>query len=389
MNEQIESFLQKSIFPELERGRPNFDKPHTTGVVHHIKEIIKQNPERNLDEDVLIISAYAHDWGYSNLFNDGRPIDLDRVKEEKPLHAKLSAEKVTKLLDNPIFEYLSPERKARIAHLVAMHDRLDELKDTDELILMEADTLGGLDVTFITPTFDKDSNERIMNGFRKRRQPLLITDYAKTMFEKVFQSRVDFYTKDFNQIQYQNNFQTYVEHNKSFEVGGGSPEDRANLILKYLPKGRTIFEIGSGVGADALALKDAGYEVIASDFVQKFIDELKSRQLNAIYFDAKKDDIPEGVDCVYANAVFVHLSPEEVFSFLTRARNKLQNERLIFISIIKGKGYERSARAKGFERDFYYYQLDSMNKLLTEVGYKVIFSNDSDPKWLQIIGKVV
>lgn len=193
MNDGIENFLQEQIFPELENGRPDFDKPHTQGVVHYIKEIIKRNPQLNLDEDVLIISAYAHDWGYAGLFQDGRAINLDRVKEEKPLHAKMSAEYITKLLTNPIFDYLSEERKMRIAHLVAMHDRLEELNDTDELILMEADTLGGLDVSFITPTFDKDSNDRIMSGFRKRRYPLLITDYAKEMFEKVFQSRVDFY----------------------------------------------------------------------------------------------------------------------------------------------------------------------------------------------------
>lgn len=193
MDNTVEIFIQTHIFPELERGRPNFDKPHTQGVVHHIKEIIKLNPQLNLDQDVLIISAYAHDWGYAGLFQDGRPINLDRVKEEKLLHAKLSAEYVTKLLQNSIFDYLSDKRKARIAHLVAMHDRLEELKDTDELILMEADTLGGLDVAFITPTFDWNSNERVMNGSRNRRQPLLITDYAKEMYEKVFQSRIDFY----------------------------------------------------------------------------------------------------------------------------------------------------------------------------------------------------
>jgi hypothetical protein len=192
MNQMQEHYLQQTIFPDLERGRPNFDKPHTQAVVHHLKEILKQTPQLHLDEEVLLIAAYAHDWGYADLYSDGRPIDLDRVKEEKPLHAKLSSEKVTKLVEHSIFDYLTPIRKSRIIHLVAIHDRLEELKDTDELVLMEADTLGGLDVT---PTFDRSSNERIMNGFRKRRQPLLITDYAKNMFEKVFQNRVDFYAQ--------------------------------------------------------------------------------------------------------------------------------------------------------------------------------------------------
>jgi hypothetical protein len=97
------------------------------------------------------------------------------------------------MLQDPIFNYLAEARKARISYLVAMHDRLEELKEVDEIVLMEADTLGGLDVSFIKPTFDKDSNERIMNGFCKRRQPLLVTEYSKKMFERVFQGRVDFY----------------------------------------------------------------------------------------------------------------------------------------------------------------------------------------------------
>jgi len=193
--------------------------------------------------------------------------------------------------------------------------------------------------------------------------------------------------QDFNQFQYQNNFQTYAEHNKNFEVGGGSPESRVNLLLEYLPRGKTVFEIGSGLGADALSLRNAGYEVIASDFVEKFIVELKNKNLKAIFFDAKLDDIPEGIDCIYANAVFVHLSPEDVFGFLSKAKNKLINKKLVFISVIKGDGYERSTRAKGFERDFYYYQLDSITEILSKAGYKVVFSNNNDPKWLQIIGK--
>ena len=115
MNEKIEQFLQQAIFPDLERGRPGFDKPHTEGVVYHMRRIIEDNPELHLDSDVLIISAYAHDWGHAGLFNDGRPVDLDRLKEEKPLHAKLSAQNVIRLIGTPIFDYLSPEQKARVA----------------------------------------------------------------------------------------------------------------------------------------------------------------------------------------------------------------------------------------------------------------------------------
>lgn len=64
----MEQALINAILPELEKGRPNFDRPHTVAVVIKVKEIIKNNPQLKLDEAVLIVAAYSHDWGYADLF---------------------------------------------------------------------------------------------------------------------------------------------------------------------------------------------------------------------------------------------------------------------------------------------------------------------------------
>ena len=64
----------------------------------------------------------------------------------------------------------------------------------DELLVMEADTLGGLDMTYAAPSFDADSNERYMNGVRKMRIPYFITDYGKREVERLFRERMDFYS---------------------------------------------------------------------------------------------------------------------------------------------------------------------------------------------------
>lgn len=191
--------------------------------------------------------------------------------------------------------------------------------------------------------------------------------------------------RDFNQKQYSQNFQQYLDSNVEGNIGGGTPQDRIELLKKYLPDGRTVFEIGSGGGIDATLLKEAGYNLMASDYVEKFVDILKEKELHAVSFDAKNDELSFPVDCIYANAVFVHFSPEEISNFLSRVKDKLTNEKLIFLTIIKGEGQERSVRNRGFERDFYYYSAESLKKLIEKVGYKMLYLKDEDSKWIQAI----
>ena len=62
--EKLEKYLQDKVFPKLEAGRPDWDKPHTQAVVDHLKNILQNSPKLNLDEHVLLIAAYTHDLGY-------------------------------------------------------------------------------------------------------------------------------------------------------------------------------------------------------------------------------------------------------------------------------------------------------------------------------------
>ena len=188
-----ETLLQKTIFPELEKGRPNWDKPHTQAVVQHLKTIINNSPELNLDFDVLLIAAYAHDWGYAGLFKDGKQLSIADVNDAKSAHMTIGVKKLTKLLSNPTFDFLSSERKQRATHLVKIHDKIDELTDSDELVLMEADTLGGLDIEKVKPSFDLDSNTKYMIGVKNHRFPKFITKCGKEQFEKLYQMRADYY----------------------------------------------------------------------------------------------------------------------------------------------------------------------------------------------------
>jgi hypothetical protein len=193
MNQKIERLLQKKIFPDLERGKRDFDLPHTKAVVMWLQDIIRNNPQLELDRDVLIISAYAHDWGYSGLFEKRDHTNYGAVMETKPLHMIAGAEKIKILLNDELFSFLSKNQKQRIIHLVAVHDKVRDLKDLDELILMEADTLGAIDCINLKPTFDQESNKKYMNFVLRERKPKLITDFTKNKFNELAKLRQKYY----------------------------------------------------------------------------------------------------------------------------------------------------------------------------------------------------
>ena len=191
----LEKYLQEKIFPELETGRPGIDKPHTEGVVFHLKNIIENSPDLNLDLPVLLIAAYAHDWGYAKLFKNGQSLEMGDVANAKEEHMVRGSQQITTLLQDPFFNFLSEEQKLRASHLVEVHDKLDILKYPDELVLMEADTFGGLDTSFYKPTFNKESNDKYMQNVLEKRFPKFITTFGKKEFPSLFKMRQDFYKK--------------------------------------------------------------------------------------------------------------------------------------------------------------------------------------------------
>lgn len=178
--------------PDLEKSRGGFDKIHTLEVVTWIKQIIDRNHGLKLDRTVLIIAAYAHDWGYSGLFKNDEVMSFDKIENAKRLHEKLGAEKLSNLLKEDAFSGLTDEQKERCVHLVAVHDKKLEIKDTDELILAEADILSGIDIS-TKPKLDPESNKFFMNSVLNTRLPKFITEFSKNEAKRLIQIRENYY----------------------------------------------------------------------------------------------------------------------------------------------------------------------------------------------------
>jgi hypothetical protein len=189
----LEEYLKKKILPDLEKSRGGFDKVHTLEVVSWLKQLISHNPKLKLDKTVLLISAYAHDWGYSDIFKDGQTMNFEMVENAKKLHMELGAKKTAKLLENDVFSFLTNKQKIRCIHLVAVHDKKFEIKDVDELVLMEADMLSALQISEGKPVYDTESNKKFMEAIFTTRIPKFITEFSKNKAKKLIQIRKNYY----------------------------------------------------------------------------------------------------------------------------------------------------------------------------------------------------
>ena len=91
------------------------------------------------------------------------------------------------------FSFLTDKQKERAIHLVAVHDKKFELKDVDELVLMEADMLSSLDVNTKKPILNATSNKQFMDSMVNIRIPKFITEFSKNEAKRLIQAREEYF----------------------------------------------------------------------------------------------------------------------------------------------------------------------------------------------------
>jgi len=195
MDHNLEEIIISHILPDLNNGRRNFDLEHTKAVVYWMKYILDSLNKDCSYEKILITAAYAHDWGYVGLFEGIESDNPKEIAKRKPLHMKKGAEKIKNYLLQECTRFFTPKEIERVAHLVSVHDYVEDLKNEDEVTLMEADTLGMLDVKRSPPTFSKEDNTFFVNTqIFTRRIPRFIHENAKKKALLLAQQRLEYYS---------------------------------------------------------------------------------------------------------------------------------------------------------------------------------------------------
>ncbi len=193
LNPKIEHILKQSIFPDLKNGRKDFDLNHTIAVVFWMKELLTSDPEitaavrnKKINSKVMITAAYAHDWGYKNLFTQQSSNSLQNILDKKKLHMKRGSQMIEQLLYSRLAKDFTSQEILEVSHLVLFHDKLKKIKTETEILIMEADTLGMLDLSRVKPTFSETDKKRFLEtSIFELRQPLFRHPTAIDILQKL------------------------------------------------------------------------------------------------------------------------------------------------------------------------------------------------------------
>ena len=161
---------------------------------------------------------------------------------------------------------------------------------------------------------------------------------------------------------YQSGIEAYVNGTPS-EVTG-AVKTWIDTTLSLLPAQPRIIEIGSAFGRDALYMESQGYHVERTDATKGFVDLLEHKGYSARLFNILTDSFTSTYDLVYANAVFLHFTPEELHQVFDKIYCALSTGGYLSFSVKQGIGEEWTSVKVGNPRYFCYWQADALQTLL-------------------------
>jgi 2-polyprenyl-3-methyl-5-hydroxy-6-metoxy-1,4-benzoquinol methylase len=161
--------------------------------------------------------------------------------------------------------------------------------------------------------------------------------------------------------------------------------------LAKLKTDAKILKIGSGSGKDADYFASKGYSVECTDASQSFVEYLQKKGRPARLLNALTDDLGSNYDMVFADAVLLHFTREEVKNVLQKIYQALKPGGLLLFSLKAGEGEEITERKLDSTRFFCFWQQDAIEEFLQAVGYADIetriiddYRGETRPDWLLI-----
>ena len=149
--------------------------------------------------------------------------------------------------------------------------------------------------------------------------------------------------------------------------------------FKGIPSDCKILEIGSGDGVNALFLKEAGSNVVASDVAEAFLDSCRQRGLTTLKLNAIEDELPNDLSGVLAWRTFVHFAKTDLEETLRKIHSALVPDGIFVFNVFNREDSSVDEQWKDFpdeyemgeERYFAYYTEEYMNGLLEKTGFKI------------------
>lgn len=152
-----------------------------------------------------------------------------------------------------------------------------------------------------------------------------------------------------------------------------APNDRLadlfDLIDGRLPAGGDILELGSGTGRDAIEFEQRGHRVRRTDAAHSFLEMIRADGHPVGHLNALTDDFGGPYDLVFADAVFLHFTPDQLATVLRKAHAAAG---LLAFTTSEGDGSEWSNRFLDLPRHFTHWQEQPLRDLLAATGWAVL-----------------
>ncbi len=183
LDKKIENKIKAKVIKILEKNRPNWNIPHTLDAVKWMRLLIKAEGG---NERILIPAIYLHDTGYPIL---KKGYSYKEMMASKPGHSEIAAKNTPSILKNLNFKQ---DEIVRIAHLVEIHAKHDLIKEHNEQLIFEADSLAQINYNEVPPSFNKDDTIKFLKYFKKQRVPMIKTKTGVKLIKKLLKEAEDY-----------------------------------------------------------------------------------------------------------------------------------------------------------------------------------------------------
>lgn len=147
-----------------------------------------------------------------------------------------------------------------------------------------------------------------------------------------------------------------------------------------MPKGGKILEVGSGDGANATFLRDAGFNVVASDVAEPFLNSCHQKGLETLKLDIINNDLPNELSGILAWRVFVHFTKEDLEKTFSKIHSALASGGIFVFNVFNRDDSGIDEQWKDFpneymmgeERYFAYYAEPYIEALIKKTGFKLV-----------------
>lgn len=154
--------------------------------------------------------------------------------------------------------------------------------------------------------------------------------------------------------------------------------------------GGWVVDVGCGPGFDTAVLATHGFRTIALDYTYAMMHTGREKygvQANFVQADMRYLPLASLVDGLWVSASMLHLKRADVPHTLKLFYNILQDGGVLYLAVKLGEGDEWTAGPyeQGESRFFTYWQENDLDRLLQEIGFRIVDGWISESRSIWIV----